>query len=145
MAPSAEVVPRDEVVASVVGLADARRVVVAAEDIGEWRPPERPWMPAAVRVARLRQGDVELTLPRRGEKLLATSLTVPQGWKVTTQDRPLQTLIINGAFLGVVVPDGVETVRLRFVPTGLWLGLALCVLSIGVLVVLAIFPRRAAQ
>jgi len=145
VAPSAEVVPRDEVVASVVGLADARRVVVAAEDIGEWRPPERPWMPAAVRVARLRQGDVELTLPRRGEKLLATSLTVPQGWKVTTQDRPLQTLIINGAFLGVVVPDGVETVRLRFVPTGLWLGLALCVLSIGVLVVLAIFPRRAAQ
>jgi len=121
LAPSAEVVPRDEVVASVVGLADARRVVVAAEDVGEWRPPERRWMPAAVRVAHLSQGDIELTLPRRG------------------------TLIINGAFLGVVVPDGVETVRLRFVPIGLWLGFVLCVVSIGVLVVLAIIPGRAVQ
>ncbi len=142
VAPSAEVVPRDDVVASVVGLADARRVVVAAEDVGEWHPPQRPWMPAAVRVAHLSQGNIELTLPRRGEKLLATSLTVPDGWKATGDERPLKTLIVNGAFLGVVVPDGVEAVRLRFIPTGLWLGFGLCVLSIGILVVLAFFPRR---
>ena len=145
VAPSAEVVPRDEVVASVVSLTDARRVVIAAEDVGEWRPPERPWMPAAVRVANLSQGDIELTLPRRGEKLLATSLTIPEGWKVTSQERPLKTLTINGAFLGAIVPEGVETVRLRFVPIGFWLGFVLCVVSIGVLVVLASVPRRAVQ
>jgi len=57
----------------------------------------------------------------------------------------LKTLIINGAFLGVVVPDGVETVRLRFVPVGLWLGFVLCAASIGVLLVLAILPRRAVR
>jgi uncharacterized membrane protein YfhO len=102
-------------------------------------------MPAAVRVANLSQGDIELTLPRRGEKLLATSLSIPEGWKATTQKRPLKTLIINGAFLGVVVPDGVETVRLRFVPVGLWLGFVLCAASIGVLLVLAILPRRAVR
>ena len=108
-------------------------------------PPQRPWMPAAVRVAHLSQGNIELTLPRRGEKLLATSLTVPDGWKATADERPLKTLIVNGAFLGVVVPDGVEAVRLRFIPTGLWFGFGLCVLSIGILVVLAFIPRRAVR
>jgi hypothetical protein len=145
VAPSAEVVPRNEVVASVVSLKDARRVVIAAEDIGEWRPPKRPWQPAAVRIANLSQGEVELTLPRRGEKLLATSLTSPEGWKVTSQERPLKTLTINGAFLGAIVPEGIESVRLRFVPIGFRLGFVLCVVSIGVLVGLAIIPRRVIQ
>jgi len=142
VAPSAEVVARDDVLASVVALADARRVVIAAEDVGEWLPPERPWMPAAVRVAHLSQGDIELTVPRRGQKLLATSLTVPEGWKATADNRPLKTLTVNGAFLAVVVPDGVKAVRLRFIPTGLWLGFVLCMMSIGTLVVLAFIPRR---
>ena len=145
VATSAEIVPRDEVITAVAGLDDARRVVVAAEDIGVWRPPERSWMPKAVRIERLDQGKFHLTLPTSGEKLLATSLTVPEGWHVTANGRRLRTLIVNGAFLGAVVPAGIGEVSLQFIPPGLRLGFLLCMVSIGVVISLAIMSKRAGE
>jgi hypothetical protein len=142
IAPSAEVVPTDEVIASVAGLTDPRRVVVAAEDIGTWIPPERSWVPRAVRVEKLDRGRIELTLPAGGEKLLATSLTVPEGWRAMAEGRRLRTVTVNGAFLGVVVPAGVDAVHLRFVPPGLRLGLLFCAFSIATLVLGPFFWSR---
>lgn len=134
VAPFAEVVPRERVFAAVAELEDPRRVVIAAEDLGDWRPPERPWVPRAVRVEHLEPGRIELALPNRGEKLLATSLTVPDGWHVTATGQRLRTVTINGAFLGAAIPAGVDRVSLRFIPTGLRLGVLLSVISAGVLV-----------
>ncbi len=142
IAPAATVVPAAEVSDAVVGLADPRTVVIAEEDVGEWRPPPTRWMPRAVRVEQNIQGDIGLRLPIRGEKLVATSLTYPEGWVATSDGRPLKTLKINGAFLGVVVPSQLESVRLRYVPPGLGLGIVLCVLSAIVLVVPAVVARR---
>jgi hypothetical protein len=138
IAPAIEVVPEAEAGATVVDLVDPRTVVVAAEEVGEWRPPSSIWMPRAVRVERLAQGEIDLRLPPRGEKLLATSLTFPEGWVATSDGNRLRTLRINSAFLGVIVPSRVETVRLRFVPPGLRLGLVLCVVSMVVLTVPAV-------
>jgi hypothetical protein len=142
VAPSVEVVPRNGALAAVAGLSDARRVVVAAEDLDGWRPPERRWLPHAVRVTSLDQGAIELSLPKGGKKLLATSLPVPQGWKVTAEGRPLRTVTVNHAFLGAVVPRGVGVVKLRFVPPGLGLGWLLCVVSLVVLASFALVPWR---
>lgn len=142
VAPSVEVVPRDGVMAAVDALADARRVVVAAEDLDGWLPTERPWRPRAVRVARLDQGDVELALPHRSEKLLATSLTFPEGWEVTAGGKALKTLTVNGAFLGAVVPDGVGEVRLRFVPNGLRPGVLIGIVACALLAALALIPPQ---
>jgi uncharacterized membrane protein YfhO len=83
-----------------------------------------------------------LTLPKKGEKLLATSLLVPEGWRVSAAGRPLRKLTVNGAFLGAVVPKGVAAVTLHFVPPGLWLGLFLCGVSILVLGMSALIPWR---
>ncbi len=142
VAPAVNAVPAAEVTEAVVGLTDPRTVVVAAEELGDWRPPHTNWMPRAVRVKRLVQGEIDLRLPRRGEKLLATSLTIPEGWVATSDGLRLRTLRINGAFLGVVVPSQVEEVKLRYVPPGLRLGLVLCAMSMVVLVVPATLSLR---
>ena len=142
VAPAVTVVPAAEVVEAVVGLVDPRRVVVAAEEVGAWRPQARQWVPRAVRVEHLAQGDIDLRLPRRGEKVLSTSLTVPEGWVATSNGRRLKTLRINSAFLGVVVPSRIESVRLRFVPPGLRPGLVLCAVSIFVLTAPAVLSLR---
>jgi len=142
IAPAVTVVPAAEVVEAVVGLVDPRRVVVAAEEVGTWRPQARRWVARAVRVENLAQGDIDLRLPRRGEKVLATSLTIPEGWVATSNGQRLKNLRINGAFLGVVVPSRVESVRLRFVPPGLRPGLVLCAVSIIVLLAPAVLSLR---
>ena len=142
VAPAVTAVPAAEVTEAVVGLVDPRTVVVATEEVGEWRPPPTNWMPRAVRVKRLVQGEIDLRLPRRGEKLLASSLTIPEGWVATSNGLRLRTLRINGAFLGVVVPSQVEAVKLRYVPPGLRLGLVLCVISMIVLAVPATLSLR---
>jgi uncharacterized membrane protein YfhO len=51
-------------------------------------------------------------------------------------------VVVNGAFLGVVVPDGIERVALRYRPPGFVLG---CWLSLaGVLAAGALGMRRTA-
>jgi hypothetical protein len=142
IAPSAEVVPRADVIASVAGLQDPRRVVIAAEDVGDWRAPERPWVARAARVEHMDPGKIDLAVPKRGEKLLATSLTVPEGWHVTAAGQRLRTVTINGAFLGAVIPAGVDRVSLRFMPPGLRPGLLLCALSIATLALGPFIGRR---
>jgi hypothetical protein len=142
IAPSAEIVPKDQVIASVAGLKDPRRVVIAAEDLGQWRVPERTWVPRAVRVEHLEPGSVDLALPKGGKKLLATSLTVPEGWHVTAAGQRLRTVTINGAFLGALVPAGADRVSLRFIPPGLSYGALLGAIAVGVLAVGTLVSAR---
>jgi hypothetical protein len=142
VAPSAEVVPRTEVTSAVADLTDARRVVLVAEELEGWVPPQRRWLPRAVRVESLAAGAIDLSLPKKGDKLLATSLGVPEGWEVTSGGRPLKKLTVNGAFVGAVVPAGTAEVRLRFVPPGLRLGFLLSLISVIALGVFAFVPWR---
>ncbi|HXO26840.1 MAG TPA: YfhO family protein, partial [Thermoanaerobaculia bacterium] len=90
---------------------------------------ERPWDPAAVRILRARRGAVSLLLPADGEKLLATSLPLPAGWTAAAEGRALRRVLVNTAYLGVVVPAGVARVDLAFVPPGFRLGAVLSVLG----------------
>lgn len=61
----------------------------------------------------------------RGPRLLATSLTHPDGWTALGDGNPLTTITVNHAFLGVVVPPDVREVELAYAPPGLRLGFAL--------------------
>jgi uncharacterized membrane protein YfhO len=71
-----------------------------------------------VSVASLSPGRIELDVPGSGDRLLATSLPMPEGWKAG----PLETVVVNGAFLGVHVPPGVSRVDLRYSPPGFLAG-----------------------
>ena len=128
--PEVTVVPSREVVDTIAGMTDGRRVVLSAEEVRDWRPPARGWAPRAVKVERLIPGRIVLRVPRAHEKLLASSLLVPEGWRAVGDGRTLRTLTVNDAFLGVVIPEGVSRVRLDFTPPGLYLGVALFVLSL---------------
>lgn len=141
----AELRGRDDALAGIRELRDARRVVLLREEAAGWRAPERPWDPAAVRILRARRGAVRLLLPAGGEKLLATSLPFPAGWTAEAEGRALRRVLVNTAYLGVVVPPGVARVDLAFMPPGFRLGAALSVLGalgVSTLAALGLARRR---
>src|SRR5579864_8911010 len=138
----AELRGRDDALAGVEELRDARRVVLLREEVAGWQAPERPWEPAAVRILRARRGAVSLQLPAEGEKLLATSLPFPAGWTAAAEGRALRRVVVNTAYLGVVVPPGVTRVDLAFVPPGFRPGAALSVLAALAVASLAALRRR---
>jgi len=134
---AADVRPRSAVLDAVAALRNPRRVVLVAEEVGGWKPPEhRPWDPAVVRVLRWRPGRIAVELPAEGEKLLASSLPFPAGWEARAGGRTLRRLTVDGAYLGVVVPTGVSRVELCFTPPGLIAGLALGLVALAVAIVL---------
>jgi hypothetical protein len=144
---AARVRPRAEALDAVAALDDPRQVILLAEEVGGWRPPERrPWDPAAVRVLAWRPGRIEVEVPADGEKLLAGSLPFPAGWEARAGGRmggaALRKLTVNTAFLGVVVPEGVSRVELRFVPPGLRAGLALGLASLAAVIGIYVLPPR---
>jgi hypothetical protein len=141
----AEVRNRDDALSGLHQLRDARRVVLNREEVGGWRAPERPWDPAAARILRARRGMVSLLLPAAGEKLLATSLPFPAGWTATAQGRPLRRVVVNTAYLGVVVPPGAMRVDLAFEPPGFRLGAMFSVLGVVGLLLLGAAFRPASR
>jgi hypothetical protein len=137
---AADVRGRDDALAGLRQMRDARRIVLSRQDVGSWQPPERAWDPAAVRVLRTRSGLISLLLPAPGEKLLATSLPFPAGWTATSERRGLRRLLVNTAYLGVVVPPGAARVDLSFSPPGFALGAALSAASAATLLLLLALP-----
>jgi hypothetical protein len=140
LAPQVRVRERDGILEALATLKNPRRVFLAAEEVGDWQPPRRPWDPAAVRVLHWTPGDVEIVMPREGEKLLASSLPFPSGWTARAGGTTLRTVHVNYAYLGVLVPDGVETVRLTFAPPGFRAGLWL--FGLGLIGTAALLVRR---
>jgi hypothetical protein len=116
-------------------------------------PPSPPTVPAGAAdggVAAARQlgggapGHLRLAVPGRGDRLLATSLTLPAGWAASAAGRRLPTLTVNGAFLGVRVPAATTQIDLDFTPPGFRAGVALGAAALGLLVglSLAVVRRR---
>ncbi len=100
-------------------------------------------------------GWARLAVPGAGVRLLATSLAGPYGWRAQAADtagagnggsggdsgRPLAEITVDGAFLGVVVPPGVQRVDLAYRPPGLLAGTALGGLALAVTLGLALVSR----
>src|SRR6185436_19693307 len=134
---AAEALPRARVLDWIGGMRDAKRVALVAEETRGWLPAPQPWQAEAVKPLSGHLGDFELRVGGAGERLLATSLPGPRGWSARTGDgTALQTLTVDGAFVGVRVPPGVDRVRLRYLPPGLWAGVgAAAIGALGLLLV----------
>lgn len=106
-------------------MGDPRRVALDPGEVAARLPR------AGLRAGRARivaRGDDRLAIEVRGagHRLLVTSYRGPDGWRALTGDgRVLETLTVNGAFLGVLVPPNARRVELVFRPPGLGLGLLL--------------------
>jgi hypothetical protein len=129
---------RADAIAGIQENRDARRVVLIREEVGDWRPPARAWEPAAVQIVASRPGRVSLLLPPAGEKLLATSLPFPAGWRATAFGRPLRRVTVNTAYFGALVPAGCARVELSFRPPGFRFGALLSGLSAAAILALLI-------
>lgn len=128
-----EVIRKDQVGRWIASLKDPRRVAVFEERGRSW-VGER----GEVSVVSLAPGRISLDVPGSGDRLLATSLPMPEGWRAG----PLETVVVNGAFLGVHVPPGVSRVELRYLPPGFRTGLLIGGLSLIVLVAYGLKASR---
>lgn len=94
---------------------------------------------ARVDIAKWRGDSYELHVDAPREAEVASSVAYWPGWRVTYNGRALQPRVVYGAFLGFTIPPGAGTVRVRFVPISFWGGVAVSLLTIGVL---AMIRRR---
>lgn len=123
-----EIVAKEELPAWIAGMTDPKRVALFAEE-----PVTR------IRRGGLRRGDarivdsgdgrVTVEVSGRGPRLLATSFRGPEGWRARSDGERLETVTVNGAFLGVVVPSKARNLELVYRPPGLALGLLLAAVS----------------
>jgi hypothetical protein len=124
-----EAVPDDELESWLRALDDPRRVAVAAE----LAPLAATLAGVPSRVRRVREtspGHDELEIePVDLPRLLATSQPWPEGWHASIEGVPAETVVVNGAFLGVVLPAGTDRLSLRFRPPGLLPGAGLAALA----------------
>lgn len=108
--------------------------------------------PAGAPVARVTitsHGDdrYELQTDAPRQTLVVSSIVYWPGWRVTWGGRRLQPMLVNGAFLGFIVPAGHGVVRVRYVPLSFWGGVAVALAALVLLVALrrgiarAVSPR----
>jgi hypothetical protein len=145
LATGADAVAPAELAGWIRSLEDPRRVALLASEAGSWRPAAGA--EGEVKPLDLSPGRALLALPpaaAAGDRLLATSLPSPAGWRATAAaGQPLRRLTVDGAFFGAVVPPGVERLELRFTPPGFWTGWTLWALAAALLAALALQSRRA--
>ena len=78
---------------------------------------------------------LRVALPEGG--LIATSIPGPAGWRARAESGELERVRVDGAFLGVRVPAGVERVTLDYRPPGFALGVALGAAALIAVIALA--------
>lgn len=87
-------------------------------------------------------GDGEIDLVADRDALLVVSYAWLDGWEATVDGDAVPVVRTDGLVLGIPVPAGEHTVRLRFVPPGLRAGAAISLLSLLALVGAAPLHRR---
>jgi len=153
LAEGADLVTDRDLAAWISGMRDPRRVALRPEEVeklGNWRLAFGSSAGrAAPPVGSLgsRPGDLRLRLPpdpvpAAGDRLLATSLPGPAGWRAFGSGSRLRILTVNGAYLGVRIPAGVEEIRLIYRPPGLEVGITLAALSLVALGGLFVLAHR---
>jgi uncharacterized membrane protein YfhO len=91
--------------------------------------------PGKLSVARAKSGiDVTVTMQRPG--FIVVSESAWPGWRAYVDNNRVRILRANHAFLGVYVPAGTHSVRLRYLPQSFVVGRAI---SLATLLGLAIF------
>lgn len=138
---SVDTIQRQDIDGWIANMTQPRRVAVFAEELGDWPLPPS-FLEPKVEIERLEAGAITVRLPPEGAKLLATSIPGPRGWRAWSGERPLRTLTVNGAFLGVVVPRRLETIQMRYRPPGLVVGVFAALMTVLVLMAVAVAPAR---
>jgi hypothetical protein len=99
-----------------------------------------------VPVTRYAPGLVEIEVRTDRAAYLCTREIWAPGWTAFDKGKPVTVVRTNGIFCGVYLPPGSHDLRVRYLPPGLLAGLAISMLTAGVLgtgICFAVFFRRA--
>ena len=91
---------------------------------------------------RPRPGEIRLRVRCERPRVLVLPETDDGGWSARANERPLATLRVDEAFLGLRVPAGETAIVCRYAPPGLRAGAWISLLSAAILGVLTIRRRR---
>ncbi|HVR30439.1 MAG TPA: hypothetical protein VMS86_13010 [Thermoanaerobaculia bacterium] len=149
---AADVVRADQLERWIASQRDPRRVALLDQEVEGWRPPARRWQPRSVEVVAWRPGRIQLRVAMPAGGLVATSIPGPAGWSarsgaaggasaVGSAGARLERLRVNGAFLGIRVPPGVEEITLGYRPPGFLWGVSLAAIAVIAVAALLAFDR----
>lgn len=87
-------------------------------------------------------GDYRIWTNPPERRLIVTSLPWWPGWRVRSKGTTLDSVRVNGGFLGIVVPAGTTRIKLTYRPLSFQIGLALFLAG---LIALILYVRRAGR
>lgn len=104
------------------------------------RPADAPI--ARVKVKQVRGDEFHLDIDAPRWTLIIGSQPYWQGWKIYRNgDERLSMIEVNGAFMGFLVPPGKSAVRVYYFPLSFYVGLAISLFTILILVIAPVFQR----
>lgn len=92
-----------------------------------------------VDIVRAANNEYELRVDVPHETTIKASITFWPGWRVKHNGKTLKPGVVDGAFIGFVVPPGKGTVTLKYAPASFWGGV---IAAIVMLALLPIIRRR---
>ena len=97
---------------------------------------------ASVKVKQVRGDEFRLDIDAPRWTLIVGSQPYWQGWKIRRNGNERLSMIeVNGAFMGFLVPPGKSTVRVYYFPLSFYVGLAISLFTILILVIAPVFQR----
>ena len=100
-------------------------------EAGEQLLAVSPAPPATIMITKYSGDAYDLAIDATRWSLVASSVTWWPGWRITNNGKSLHPILVNGAFIGFVVPPGHSDVRIRYVPVSFWGGSALALITIA--------------
>lgn len=134
----AHIVDASETLLVTASLADPWKVVISNRSLTKYDFPKNSNRLDSVKWTSDTVGRVTITAGSPGPRFVATSFTHPGAWRASSANGPIDTVTINHAFLGVIIPTGITEVDLRFVPPGFQAGVAIGFVALCVFVWLVI-------
>jgi hypothetical protein len=137
--PVPDPLPRVRLVAGTVAPSDAASVLdtIDPETTAILEPGHEVDLPPGpigeVRGVTERPGKIDIVTSAPETRLLVISESYHEGWHARVDGGPVETLRVNGDFLGCYVPAGVHGVSLAFAPASLARGRAVSIASLLVL------------
>ncbi|MBW3671346.1 MAG: YfhO family protein [Acidobacteria bacterium] len=89
-------------------------------------------------------GDYRIWLNPPEPRLMITSMPWWPGWRVRSKGETLESVRVNGGFLGFVVPEGPTRIKLTYRPLSFQIGVVLFLIGVAGLVFYLRFKRAAA-
>lgn len=91
-----------------------------------------------LKVSKYREGHIEGSINVIESAVLFTSIPYEKGWTVRVDGEKVEALKVGDGFLGVALDPGEHTIELSYCPYLLWVGVAISVFCLAVLLLLII-------